>query len=233
MALPPDEFTAIHDRTRELLTGLPPQVRLIGVSKTFSADHIRAAYAAGLRDFGENRVQEAIAKQDLLSDLADITWHLIGQLQSNKIRKAVAHFDWIHSVDSLPQLERINAIAAETHRTPNLCLQVKFLPDANKTGWSPETLIQSLPQIVLCNSVHIKGLMTIPPNGLSPQETLEVFCANQRLANEIAHRAQAQNWANLPMEHLSMGMSADYALALKAGATFIRLGRTLFGNRRV
>jgi PLP dependent protein len=228
-----DDFQAIAHRAQKLLAPLPRQVRLIGVSKTFSADHIRAAYGAGIRDFGENRVQEALEKKRLLQDLPDITWHLIGHLQSNKVRKAVEHFDWIHSVDSLQLLQSLDGVAADLGKCPNLCLQVKLRDDPQKTGWLPATLLQSLPQIGSYRSIQVKGLMTIPPWGLSSPESQSVFSETRQLAEQLSIEIAAARWSNLRMEELSMGMSEDYGLALAEGTTMIRLGRILFGSRGV
>ncbi len=228
-----DDLRAIAQRAQEMLAQLPAQVRLIGVSKTFSADHIRAAYGAGIRDFGENRVQEALEKQQLLQDLPDITWHLIGHLQRNKIRKAVQHFDWIHSVDSLQLLQGLDTVAMESGKCPNLCLQVKLRDDPQKTGWLPQELIQSLPQIATYRSIQIKGLMTILPWGLPAPEIQSVFSETRQFAEQLSSEIAAAGWSNLRMEELSMGMSEDYPLALAEGTTMIRLGRILFGSRGV
>ncbi len=221
----------IAARIHAIRATLPPQVRLIGVSKTLSAEHVRAAYGAGLRDFGENRVQEAIDKQADLQDLPDITWHLIGPLQSNKVRKAIEHFDWIHSVDSLKLLQRIDRIAAELQKSPQVCLQVKLRPDPNKTGWEPQLLLQQLPQVCQYNQLRISGLMVIPPLQLEAAETLNLFEDARHLADQIGSEAKQQGWFNISMEQLSMGMSGDYPLAVQAGATMVRLGTTIFGTR--
>lgn len=206
---------------------LPATVRLIAVSKYVSVDQIRAAYAAGIRNFGENRVQEAVAKQAELADLTDIHWHLIGHLQTNKAKLAASHFAWIHTLDSLDLAERLDRYAAELPRPLNLLLQVKLLPDVNKSGWTTEQLWSVLPKLDQLQHLHIRGLMTILPLGLTASEQLLAFQQLQHLAQAIAQ----QPWVRLQMQELSMGMSGDYALAVQAGATMIRLGTLIFGGR--
>lgn len=222
---------AIAQRVTALRQTIPPSVRIIAVSKTFSADDVRAAYGAGLRDFGENRVQEAIEKQALLADLTDIRWHLIGHLQSNKARKAIEHFDWIHSVDSLALLQRLQTLAVEGDRYLRVCLQVKHRPDPTKSGWEVPLLLQQLYGISECNRVLVKGMMTIPPQGLTPPEVQRVFEENRDLALQLAAIAKTKMWPTLQMEELSMGMSGDYPQAIQAGTTMVRLGQIIFGNR--
>jgi hypothetical protein len=199
----------------------------VAVSKTFPPEAIRAAYHAGIRNFAENRIQEAASKQAQLQDLSDITWHFIGSLQSNKAKKAMELFDWIHSVDSLKLAERLNQLAAQLGVSPQVCLQVKILPDPNKSGWSVPQLLADLPALNKCEDLQIQGLMTIPPLGLNEAETMNVFNSTYKLAKEI----EQQNWSHLKMREVSMGMSGDYQLAVQAGATMVRLGTILFGER--
>jgi len=217
----------IADRLTALAPDLPPSVRLIGVSKKHPAAAVRAAYQAGLRDFGESMVQEAIAKQAELTDLDDITWHLIGHLQSNKVRKAVEHFDWIHSVDSLKIATRLDKIAAEMARSPACCLQVKMVPDPAKFGFALEELWSALPQLNQLEHLKIVGLMTIPPLESSMAEARDIFERAKMLADQI----NQQGFDRLRLSELSMGMSGDYPVAIAAGSTMIRLGTTLFGDR--
>ena len=206
---------------------LPAHVRLVAVSKTFPAAAIRAAYAAGLRDFGENKVQEAIAKQAELRDLTDITWHFIGHIQGNKVRKAVQHFDWIHSVDSLKLAQRLDRAAAELSCTPICCLQVKLLADPNKHGWTEAELWQTLPKLAELSHLKLEGIMAIPPFGLLPHESQAFFERAYSLGQAVANHQETP----LPIQYFSMGMSQDFPLAIAAGANIIRLGTTLFGSR--
>ena len=219
--------SSISERIVTIRSSLPTSVRLIAVSKQASAQAIRSAYSAGIRDFGESRIQEAASKQAELQDLPDITWHFIGHLQSNKAKKAIEQFHWIHSVDNLKLAQRLDQLAQQLGVSPQVCLQVKILPDPNKSGWSVPELLADLPTLNQYKSLQIQGLMTIPPSGLNDSEILSVFNLNRELAKKI----QEQNWSHIKIQHLSMGMSGDYELAVQAGATMVRLGTILFGDR--
>ncbi|MGL4501087.1 MAG: YggS family pyridoxal phosphate-dependent enzyme [Planktothrix sp.] len=218
----------IIDQIAKIRDSIPDSVRLIAVTKTVSVEAMRIAYQAGIRDFAENRVQEAAEKSPQLQDLNDITWHLIGHLQTNKAAKALQLFKWIESVDSLKLALRLDHLAGELECQPQVCLQVKIIPDPNKFGWTIPELLAELPQLNDCQHLKIQGLMTIPPLGLTESETLDVFDRTRELAETIGQ----QNWTNIRMQELSMGMSEDYPLAIQKGATMIRLGRIIFGQRR-
>ena len=205
---------------------IPQDVKLIAITKQVSIEAMREVYETGVRDFGENRLQEALTKQQQLKDLEDIDWHFIGHIQKNKAKKIIENFAWIHSVDSLALAQRLNRLAQELNRVPKVFLQVKILPDPNKYGWQITELWQDLEQLNQFNQLNIQGLMTILPLGLSSAETLNAFQATQKLAAAI----QEQKYPNLTMEHLSMGMSEDYIQAIAAGATTIRLGRAIFSD---
>jgi pyridoxal phosphate enzyme (YggS family) len=221
------EANKITERLHQVRQTLPHTVKLIAVTKQIPAELMRVAYEAGVRDFGESRIQEAAEKQVQLQDLTDITWHLIGHLQNNKAARALELFEWIHSIDSLKLAKRLNQLASHQVAPPKVCLQVKILPDPNKYGWEPARLLDDLAELNECHHLEIVGLMCIPPYGLSPEETQSVFYRTRELAEQI----RQQNWSHLQIQHLSMGMSDDYRLAIEAGATLIRLGRTLFGQR--
>lgn len=226
---------AIAQRIAEIRQDIPPHVRLIAVSKQVSVDAMRAAYEAGIRDFGESRIQEAEAKRAQLSDLPDVTWHLIGHLQSNKAARALELFDWIHSVDSLKLAQRLHSLVGDFDRSrpdeptlrPHVCLQVKLRPDPNKYGWDVSQLWEELEALDACSHLDIAGIMTIPPLELTDAETLAVF----QEAGQLAHKIRQHPLQTIRMDELSMGMSGDYGLAIQAGATMVRLGRTLFGDR--
>ena len=203
---------------------LPASVRLMAVSKYVSSALIREAYAAGIRDFGESRIQEAQTKQQELADLPDLCWHLIGHLQGNKVRKAVQIFDWIHSVDSLKLLQQLDRVAAELATSPKICLQVKVLPDPDKYGWTIPELLTQLPEIGCCQQLKISGLMTILPLGVNSAQAQQVFEQVRDLSCQISQ----QPGAKLQLSELSMGMSGDYLPAVAAGATIVRLGSILF-----
>lgn len=214
----------IGERITQIRQTLPPNIRLVAVSKYVSVNEIRSAYDAGIRDFGESRIQDMEQKKTQLQDLSDITWHLIGHLQSNKAKRALELFDWIHSVDSLKLAERLNRLAAELSVTPQVFLQVKILPDPDKFGWEISELMADLPRLNDFSHLKIRGLMAIAPLGLDETQTLDLFQKTRQLNEEIAQ----QNWSNISMKDLSMGMSGDYLLAIKAGATVVRLGQILF-----
>ncbi|MEH1971541.1 YggS family pyridoxal phosphate-dependent enzyme [Nostoc sp.] len=219
--------SSISERIVTIRSSLPTSVKLIAVSKQVSVQAIRSAYAAGIRDFGESRIQEAASKQAELQDLPDIIWHFIGHLQSNKAKKAIEQFHWIHSVDNLKLAQRLDQLAQQLGVSPQVCLQVKILLDPTKSGWSVPELLADLPTLDQYKNLQIQGLMTIPPSGLNDSEILNVFNLNRELAKKI----QEQNWSHIKMQHLSMGMSGDYELAVQAGATMVRLGTILFGDR--
>lgn len=216
----PEQF----DRIRQ---SIPPSVTLVAVTKFLPVETIRSAYDRGLRHFGESRVQEAIAKQADLSDLSDITWHLIGHLQTNKARKAVEHFDWIHSVDSLKLAERLDQAAQELEKTPQCCLQLKLVPDPPKFGIDVAELEALLPQFDRLSHLKIRGLMTIPPQGASEDTVREVFAGAKSLADHL----NQTGFDRLHIDQLSMGMSGDYGAAIACGSTMVRLGTILFGAR--
>jgi len=218
----------IASRIATIRQQLPDSVRLIAVTKQVPTDAIREAYNAGIRDFGESKVQETAEKQSQLQDLPGINWHLIGHLQANKAAKALEQFQWIHSLDNLKLATRLDRLAGELSCSPQVCLQVKILPDPDKYGWTIPELLADLPELNRCQHLKIQGLMTIPPLGLDDSQILEFFNTTRQLADQI----QQQNFAHIHMEQLSMGMSGDYHLAIQAGATMIRLGQTLFGSRR-
>jgi PLP dependent protein len=221
-------IASITSRIESIRQLLPKSVRLIAVSKQVPAEAVREAYNAGVRDFGESQIQEAAEKQSQLQDLPDINWHLIGHLQANKVAKALELFQWVHSLDSLKLATRLSRLAGEMSCSPQVCLQVKILPDPDKYGWSVPELLADLRELDECEHIKIQGLMTIPPLGLDDSQILEFFNNTRELADKI----KQQNLQHIQMQQLSMGMSGDYHLAIQAGATMIRLGQTLFGSRK-
>ena len=203
---------------------LPASVKLMAVTKQASVAQMREAYAVGIRDFGESRIQDAQSKQQELADLPDLCWHLIGHLQGNKVRKALQLFDWIHSVDSLRLLQQIDRVAIELNTSPTICLQAKVLPDPDKYGWTIPELLADLPAINCCQQVKIRGLMAIPPLGLSSTQTAEFF----ERVRDLSHEINQQQQLSFQLSELSMGMSGDYLPAIAAGATIIRPGSIIF-----
>jgi pyridoxal phosphate enzyme (YggS family) len=216
----------IQQRIHEIRESIPPQVKLVAVSKYTTTEAIRAAYAVGMRDFAESRVQEAKVKQTELADLTDITWHMIGSLQSNKVKQAIAQFDWIHSIDRLSLAEQcdrqIPELAPKLSKSPKLLLQVKLADDPSKSGWSELELLADLPKLEKLQNLDIVGLMTILPLGLDKDQAYAVF---SRVGN-LAEQVRSMGWQNI--SELSMGMSNDYAIAVEAGATMIRVGSQIF-----
>lgn len=221
---PPSISQTITSRINQIRANIPPQVKLVAVSKYTTSEAVRAAYAAGIRDFGESRVQDSKVKQTELADLTDITWHMIGSLQSNKARQAITQFDWIHSLDRLSLASQCDRLILELGKSPKLLLQVKLAEDPHKSGWTESELLADLPQLEKLQNLDIVGLMTILPLGLNQSQAYEVFSR----VGELAAKLRSLGWTNI--KELSMGMSADYAIAIKAGATIIRVGTQIFSD---
>jgi PLP dependent protein len=227
ISVSPEAFDRLTDHIRTFRASIPKHVRTVAVTKTLPAWMIRAAYEAGIRDVGENRIQEAIAKQAELQDLPDLTWHYIGHLQSNKVQKALEHFDWIQSVDSLALARRLDRQGQARPTKPNVCLQVKLLDDPAKSGWTPLDLDRDLAPLRSLRNLNIRGLMVIAPYGLATADLTELFRSAQKLRLQLADSLLLGSG----FTELSMGMSGDYGLAIAAGSTIIRPGRILFGER--
>ena len=218
---------SIEHNINTIRRSLPDTVKLMVVTKYVSTAAIREAYRVGIRDFGESRIQATEVKQQELADLPDIQWHLIGHLQGNKVRKALQLFDWIHSVDSLKLAQQIDRVSCELNLRSKIYLQVKILADPDKYGWTVPELLIDLPQLDKLEQLDIRGLMAIPPLGLTGMETQQLF----QQARELRDKIQQQNWQQLQMSELSIGMSNDYQYAIIAGSTVIRLGSVIFGDR--
>ncbi|HXR78250.1 MAG TPA: YggS family pyridoxal phosphate-dependent enzyme [Bryobacteraceae bacterium] len=194
-------------------------IQLVAVTKKFSSTVIQEAYQAGLREFGENYVQEFAAKRPAIGDLPAARYHLIGHLQSNKARIAVALFDVIQTVDSPKLLERLNDVAGEQGKELELLLEIKLSDEASKTGARPEDIPAVLESAANRRNVRVSGLMTMPPWSENAELSRPYF---HQLAS-LAHRY------SLP--ELSMGMSNDFEVAIEEGATIVRVGTALFGAR--
>jgi pyridoxal phosphate enzyme (YggS family) len=199
-------------------------VQLIAVTKTHPVDAIQKAIDAGQLIFGENRVQEARAKIPELS--SRIQWHLIGHLQSNKVRPALPLFQLIHGVDSVELLADIDRIAAELGLFPRILLQVNLAGEASKFGFSPAKLLEQVETIDGFKRANIEGLMTIPPLAPSPEHSRPYFVALRELRDRLARES------GFALPELSMGMSDDYQVAIAEGATMVRVGTAIFGERR-
>jgi pyridoxal phosphate enzyme (YggS family) len=203
----------------------PQDVRLIAISKTFPAERIREAYQAGLREFGENRVQEAAAKRPALSDL-DVTWHLVGHLQSNKAKHARELFRWIHSVDSLRLAEKLDKVAPHGEKLPVL-IEVNLGGEAAKAGVEPSAVAGLAEALSHLQTLEVRGLMVIPPFLEEAEMVRPYFRQLRELAKKIADRKMP----NVSMQELSMGMSHDFELAIEEGSTMVRVGTAIFGAR--
>lgn len=204
-------------------------VTLMAVSKTFPPESVREAYAAGIRLFGENRVQEFAGKFDALRDVAEAEWHMIGHLQTNKASKAAELFAAVDSVDSLKLARKLNEAAAQLGKTLPILIELNVGGEAAKTGMDPqspelEQLLSSAPQL---KHLAIRGLMTVPPFTDDPEQARPFFRKLRELRNEIANQRRPA----VSMDVLSMGMSHDFEAAIEEGATCIRIGTALFGKR--
>jgi PLP dependent protein len=206
----------------------PASVRLIAVSKTFPIDAVRVAYAAGQREFGENRVQEALQKISGSTDLS-IRWHLLGHLQMNKARKAVAAFAMIQSVDSVELLRKLDRDAEEAGQAPELLIQVDLAAEATKFGAPLIEVPRLLEAAAGCRAARIVGLMTLPPVPDTPEDARPWF---RRLRDLRDERRSAGAPATM-LRELSMGMSGDFEIAIQEGATLVRVGTAIFGSRHV
>ena len=205
----------------------PEDVTLVAVSKTFPAEAVRAAFAAGLRDFGENRVQEAEGKPAALAELrgSGLRWHLVGHLQANKARKAGALFDCIHSVDDGGLGERLDRVAAALGRRLEVFVEVNLGGEASKQGLPEASLLATLETLRPLRSLRVLGLMVLPPYAADPEQ-VRPFFARLRAARDRALAAGL-----LAANQLSMGMSHDFEVAIEEGATHVRVGTALFGER--
>jgi pyridoxal phosphate enzyme (YggS family) len=201
----------------------PDSVKLLAVSKTFPAEAVVAAYEAGQRLFGENRVQELNSKAPELPD--DIQWHLIGHLQNNKVSNALEYASMIHSVDSKKLLDRINRIAGEKKLTVNLLFEVNISGENSKFGMADRMAEELAEYSFTLDNVQVKGLMTMAPFGAEEYELRNIFSSLRILKEKIENN----NAVTLP--ELSMGMSSDFREAVKEGATLVRIGTAIFGKR--
>jgi PLP dependent protein len=211
---------AAADASRDAST-----VTLLAVSKTFPAEDVRAAFNSGQRAFGENYVQEAVAKIAELADLrSQIEWHFIGPLQSNKTKVVAENFDWVHSVDRLKIAERLSDQRGDNMAALNVCLQVNVSGEASKSGVTPDEALTLARAVAALPHLRLRGLMAIP----EPAGTLDEQRAPHRRLREIMDTLRADG---LELDTLSMGMSADIEAAILEGATLVRIGTAIFGAR--
>ncbi len=215
----------IERRVREVLARVPPGVTVLAATKGRSPEEIRAAVRAGIRHVGENYVQEAERKRPLVPEPA--TWHLIGRLQRNKARRALQIFDWLQTLDSLPLAERLERLLAQQGRELSVLVQVNIGREPQKAGVLPEELPGFLSQLAAFPHLKVRGLMAIPPAPVRPEDSRPYFRAMRKLFQGL----RAEGITGIELEVLSMGMSADWEVAVEEGANMIRLGTILFGPR--
>ena len=201
----------------------PADVELVAVSKTFPADSVREAFEAGERIFGESRLQEALPKMDLLP--GSIHWHFIGSVQRNKVRRILTAFDVVHAVDSLKLARYVNEVAADLSLFPKVFLQVNIGGEETKGGFEPDALRAEFADILLLERLEVLGLMCIPPAGPNPESARPWFSILRNLRDELVATH------GIPLPGLSMGMSGDFEIAIEEGATHVRVGSSIFGNR--
>ncbi len=201
----------------------PDAAQLLAVSKTFGADAVRAAAAAGQRAFGENYLQEALNKQAAVTDLP-LSWHFIGPIQSNKTRDIAEHFDWVHSVDRLRIAERLSAQRPDGRAPLNVCVQVNISGEASKSGCAPADTAALCRAIAVLPRLRLRGLMAIPAPMAAGGDPREPFRELQRIFTELQRQG-------LEVDTLSAGMSEDMDAAIAEGATLVRIGSAIFGAR--
>jgi len=203
----------------------PASVRLVVVTKTIDLARIEEVVDAGAAILGENRVQEAKEKIERLGSVA--SWHLIGHLQANKARHAVKLFDLIHSVDNRELAAEIDRQAAKIGKKQNILVEVNIAGEASKAGMAVKNAPALVREIAKYNNIAVQGLMTMPPFSEDPEESRPYFCVLRELAEALAR----ENIPNAAMKELSMGMSGDFEVAVEEGATLVRVGTAIFGER--
>lgn len=223
-----ENITVVNERIREaaLRSGRDPHnVKLIAVSKTVETDRINEAFQCGITDFGENRVQELCEKNDKLN--IECNWHLIGHLQTNKVKYILEKASLIHSLDSMELALEIQKRAGKVGKQVNALVQVNVASEETKFGISPEKALQFVREVSKMGNIRIKGLMTIAPLTADPEDIRWVFAGLRKLLIDI----KQENIDNIDMECLSMGMSNDFEVAIEEGSTMVRVGTALFGKR--
>ena len=203
----------------------PQSVRLMAVSKTVAPERIRQALDAGVTLLGENYVQEAREKIPAIGHVAE--WHMIGHLQTNKVKYVVNLFDWIHSVDRLELARELDKRAGQNNRRLNVLIEVNVSGEESKSGIEQTQALELVRQVSLLPHINLRGLMTMPPYSDNPENSRPYFQALRKLRDDIS----AADIPGIRMDELSMGMTDDFEVAIEEGATIIRVGRAIFGNR--
>jgi hypothetical protein len=214
------------ERAARLAGRNPADIRLIAVTKTVSVDRILAAVACGCRTFGENRIQEALGKMEQVAALG-CEWHLLGPLQSNKIKSVVGRFAVLHAIDRVSVAEHLEKAIEGRAMRQRVLLQVNVSDEPSKHGFHPERLGEAAVEVAKFRNLQITGLMTIAPLRARSEECRPYF----RQLRKLAERLDSERIPGVMMNELSMGMSADFECAIEEGATMVRIGRALFGQR--
>jgi pyridoxal phosphate enzyme (YggS family) len=227
-----ENIAAVRDRisrAAQRVGRAPEEIALMAVSKTKPPENIRAAYDAGLRVFGENRVQEFARKVDALCDLHDAEWHMIGHLQTNKAAKTAELFRAVDSVDSLKLAEKLDAAGRDFGKKVDVLIEIKIGGEAAKSGVAPDS--RELEELLLAarrlEALSFRGLMTVPPFTDDPEQARPYF----RKLRELRDRIAARKLPSIAMDQLSMGMSHDFEVAIQEGSTCVRVGTAIFGER--
>lgn len=203
----------------------PDEITLIAVSKTKPAEMVKEIYDAGIREFGENKVQEITTKSAILPN--DINWHMIGHLQRNKVKQVIDKVSLIHSVDSMRLAEMISSEAVKKNITVSILLEVNIANEETKFGFKKDEVIQLFPEIAALPNIFVRGLMTSAPIVDNPEDNRQYF----RELHQLCVDLKAKNIDNTNMDYLSMGMTGDYEVAIEEGATHVRVGTAIFGAR--
>ncbi len=201
----------------------PEEIKLVAVTKTATIEQIKEAISAGVKIIGENKVQEAKEKYQILT--ADIEWHLVGHLQSNKVKYAIEIFDCIHSVDSIKLAQEIDKRSLQFGKITNVLLEVNVSGEETKYGIKPEEVEPFLKEISEFSRIRIRGLMTIAPIAEDKEEVRPYF----RKLRELSEEIKSKSIKNVKMDYLSMGMTEDFEVAIEEGANMVRIGRGIFG----
>jgi pyridoxal phosphate enzyme (YggS family) len=202
-------------------------ITLIAVSKTFDPHTVQQAVDAGAQDLGENRIQEALGKVGQIN--GSVRWHLIGHLQSNKARQAIETFEVIHTIDSIQLAERLDRIAGESNRRPEVLIQVDLAHEPTKSGADENELPAIIETLDSARHLNFRGLMTLPPFFETPEQTWPFF----RRLRELIESLNRNRESGRQLTELSMGMSHDFEVAIEEGATMVRVGTAIFGSREV
>lgn len=205
----------------------PSSIRLVAATKTVSPANLEEAYVVGVRIFGENRLQEAQEKRRGLGPREGLAWHFIGRMQRRKLKEIVGNFALLHSVENLEQARGINAVAEKLGIQQEVLLEVNIAGEASKGGFTTQELEDGMEDLDRLSHVSIQGLMTLPPWKENPEEVRPYFTQLRQLRDRLARHS----WTRIRMAELSMGMSHDYEMAIEEGATMVRIGTAIFGER--